>query len=189
MIDLSAAYIAIVPAIVAFIAGIIRQDRLPPLINDAITLVVVLILATIQALLGGKLGGSPLADFVLVASYATALARTPLLASLQEYLQSHVLSFGKPATATTQPSAAPTGTVPPIIHIDVPSLAQQLLGQLNLQQLAALLRDELIKASQTQQLRSDQQATKPMPVAPVPAAPVRANTPQGQTWQGPGGAG
>ncbi len=186
MIDLSALstyYIAALPMIVAFIAGLIRQDKLPKLANEGITLGVVLLLAFVQALLGGNLGGSPLADFAIVASYAGALAHTPLLASLQQYLQSNLLSFGKPAMVTTQPTATPTGAMPPIVHVDVPLLTQQFLQQLNLPQLATLLRDELIKASQTQQLRSDQQTTKPWPVAPV-----RESTPP-QTWQGPGGAG
>ena len=99
MIDLSQLspyYIAAMPAIVAFIAGIIRQDRLPKLANEGITLGVVLILAFVQAVLGGKLGGSTLSDFAIVASYAGALAHTPLLASLQQYLQSISIPDGKP---------------------------------------------------------------------------------------------
>src|SRR5258708_5267427 len=162
--QLSAYYIAALPAIVAFIAGLIRQDRLPKLANEGITLGVVLLLAFVQALLGGNLGGSPLADFAIVASYAGALAHTPLLAALQQYLHSNLFGLGKPATATTPPVVTPTGAMPPIVHVDVPLLTQQFLQQLNLPQLAALLRDELIRASQP----VSQQETKPTPtVQPI----------------------
>lgn len=154
--QLSTYYIVALPAIVAFLAGLLRQDRLPQAVNEALSLIIVLILAAIQALLGGKLGGGTLADFALIASYAAALAHTPPLAALQQYLQSNLFSFGKPVPSAVQ------SQVP---QVDVSALASAILQNINLAQLAALLSNELAKSQV-----SDQTTSPRIPV-------VRANTP------------
>ena len=154
--QLSTYYIVALPAIVAFLAGLLRQDKLPQWLNEGIAFVLVLILAAIQALLGGKLGGGTLADFAIITSYAAALVHTPPLAALQQYLQSNLFSFGKPA-----PSAQP-GQSP---QIDVPALAGAILQNINLAQLA-----ELMKTA----------STSPAPASNLPTSrelpAVRTNT-------------
>ena len=114
------------PVIAAFIAGIIRQDKLPGPANELISLVVVLLIALVQALLGGKLGGSPLADFGIITAYSLALLHTPLGQQFQQGVQSNVLSFGKPAPKPA-PVAPPTM---PTVTIDVNRLAQLLIAEL-----------------------------------------------------------
>jgi hypothetical protein len=171
--QLSVYYIVLLPGIVALVAGLLRQDRLPQGVNEAIAFVVVLLLAGVQALLGGKLGGSALSDFAIIASYAAALVHTPPLAKLQEYLQSNFFSFGSPAPAqpAVPPQAAPVQIPPPIVHIDVAALALQ-------------LSKELMKVA-------SQQAPSPSPARPqVPDLDtVKTSTPpvQSGTWmnQGP----
>ena len=158
--QLSTYYIVALPAIVAFLAGILRQDKLPQWLNEGIAFVLVLILAAIQALLGGKLGGGTLADFALVTSYAAALAHTPPLAALQQYLQSNLFSFGKPV-ASSQPGQ-------PVVQIDAPALASAILQNINLAQLAVLLKAELMKTANT---------------SPAPARPQISNLPTQPTLE------
>jgi hypothetical protein len=165
--QLSTYYVLALPAIVAFLAGLIRQDKLPPLANEIISYAVVLLLSAGQALFGGKLGGSPLADFTMIAAYASTAIHTPPFAKLQQYLQSNVLSLGKP------PAPPPSSSLD---AIDVRALAGQIIAALPLSQLAVMLRDELVKVANSQQ----QQAVTPMadtPTRPVPTAVVRSSVP------------
>lgn len=135
------------PVIVAAIAGVLRQDKFPGPANELISLVVVLLIALLQALLGGKLGGSALADFGIITAYSLALLHTPLGQSLQQGVQSNVLSFGKPAPAP----ASPTPTVPQVT-IDVSRLAQLLIAELG-------------------------KPNVPMPPPPIESMPTQANMP------------
>jgi hypothetical protein len=158
--QLNTYYIIALPAIVAFLAGLIRQDKLPQWLNEALSLVLVLILAAVQALLGGKLGGGTLTDFAIITSYAAALVHTPPLAALQQYLQSNLLSFGKPATSS-QPGQS-------VVQIDTPALAGAILQNINLAQLAVLLKAELMKTANT---------------SPAPARPLVSNLPTQPTLE------
>ena len=64
------------PAIVAFIAGLIRQDNFAPWLNELISYVVIVALAITQTILGGQLGGSSLSNFVIVTALAVAGIQT-----------------------------------------------------------------------------------------------------------------
>lgn len=70
---------------------------------------------------------------------------------------------------------------PPIVHVDVPSLAQQLAVQMPTTQIAAQLRDELVKVASQQQ--AGQKSQTPLP---VPAQPSGVTTPLNQIVPGPG---
>ena len=115
-------FIAALPAIVAAAAGLLRQDKFPRWTNEVISILIVVLIALMQALLGGKLGGSPLADFGIIVAYTMAVLHTPLFQQLQQGVQSNVLSFGKPAQVA--PPAVPQVT------IDVSRLAQLLIAEL-----------------------------------------------------------
>ena len=130
------------PVLAAFIAGIIRQDKLPGPANELISLVVVLLIALVQALLGGKLGGSPLADFGIITAYSLALLHTPLGQSFQQGVQSNVLSFGKPAPKPEPILPLPANTQ---INIDSAAVANMLVQRLDINRLAQLLIAELGK--------------------------------------------
>lgn len=147
------------PVLAAFIAGIIRQDKLPGPANELISLVVVLLIALVQALLGGKLGGSPLADFGIITAYSLALLHTPLGQQFQQGVQSNVLSFGKPA-----PKPAQTPPDVPQISLDSAAVAQMLVQRLDINKLAQLLIAELGKPN------------VPMP-PPIDSQPTQANIP------------
>ena len=144
MIDLTQYYpylIGMMPALVAFVAGVIRQDKLPALANEIISDVLAVGVAIVQALAGGKLGGSPTSDFALVASYTLAVMHTPAFMQFQKNIQSNVLSVGK--------GAAPVPAQP---QLDIPSLARALAQTMDLPQLAMLLRSELMKGVAAQQV-------------------------------------
>lgn len=108
-IDLSALrpfLTALLPLLVAFLAGVIRQDKFPHWLNEAISYVVILALAIVQVYLLGKLTGNTIADFALVAAYMTAILHTSYGQQLQQAVQSNVLSLGKaPPAPSPYPSA------------------------------------------------------------------------------------
>lgn len=108
---------ALLPMIVACIAGVIRQDRLPSWTNELITVCFILIAACIQAFGDGKLGGSPLADFTIVAGYTAAVLHTPLFQQLQGAIQANVVAIGKPKP--------PVPTVPTLDQVLAQMTAQQ----------------------------------------------------------------
>lgn len=149
------------PVIVSIIAGIIRQDRFPQWVNELISILVVLIIAFLQALFGGKLGGSALADFGIIVAYTMAVLHTPLFQQLQQATQS-VTSFGKPASK-------PAATLPtiPQINLDAAGVTALLLQHLDISKLAALLIAELGKPSVP--------ASAPPPVLPIESMPTQTN--------------
>ena len=158
--QLYAYLIAALPALVAFVAGILRQDRLPPLVNEAISDVLGVGVAIVQAWQGGKLGGSPTSDFAIVAAYTLVVMHTPVFQQFQQQIQSNVLSIGSKAPAPA-PAQAPA--------LDIPTLALAIVRNIDITNLVAMLRDEMIKSSR------QAQATMTAPTVPQPI--VRASTP------------
>lgn len=143
--------VVLMPVIVSFLAGAIRQDKLPQLINEAISVVVALVLAALQALLGGKLGGSPFADFGIVAAYTISLLHSAPFQALQKQVQTNVLSTGKPAPQPVAPQPqivfdAQKVAEHLISYLSTPAIAAQIVQQLPMPQLAAMLKNELVKA-------------------------------------------
>lgn len=174
-IDLTQVYpyiIGIMPALVAFAAGVIRQDRLPNLANEIISDALAVGVAVVQAVAGGKLGGSPTSDFALVASYTLAVMHTPAFMQFQKNIQSNVVSLGK--------GASPAPVQPPL---DMAALAMGLAQQINLPQLALLLRNELMKPVPAQQVpavvpqRPQVPEMQTIPNMQSVAQPVRTSTP------------
>lgn len=109
------AVVALLPLLVSAIAGVLRQDRLPTSVNQAISLALAVLAGLFQALEGGKLGGSPIADFLIVSAYTTAVMHSPLFLQLQDAIQSNVFTVGKPQPPTPPPSlpvAAPGTQLP-----------------------------------------------------------------------------
>lgn len=108
-IDLSALsplLTAFLPLLVALIAGVLRQDKFPHWLNEMLSYLVILALALLQVFLIGKLTGSAIADFALVAAYMTAILHTSYGQQLQQAVQTNVLSLGKaPPAPSPYPSA------------------------------------------------------------------------------------
>lgn len=86
---------AALPAISTTVAGILRQDKLPPWINEIISVLVLVATAFVNAALGGKITGNVYADFLIVMGYAGALMHMPLGLMIQGWIQSNIISFGK----------------------------------------------------------------------------------------------
>src|SRR5260221_138716 len=83
---------AFLPVFVAFLAGVLRQDKFPQWANELISYVVILGLALLQVFVIGKLTGNSIADFALVAAYMTAILHTSYGQQLQQAVQTNVLS-------------------------------------------------------------------------------------------------
>ena len=152
--QLNTYFLVLMPMIVAFVAGIIRQDKFPHYVNELITVVVMLVLALLQAFFSGKLGGSPLATFGIVAAYTAALLHTPLGQQLQNTIQTNVLSLGK----------APPPPEPITLEQIATVVAQQFQNYVQAQAMTTSVRPLGIPELPTQQ---------------IPAV-VRANTPPAQ---------
>ena len=146
--QLNTYFLVLMPMIVAFVAGVIRQDKFPHYVNELITVVVMIVLALLQAFFSGKLGGSPLATFGIVAAYTAALLHTPLGQQLQNAIQTNVLSLGK---APPPP--------PPI----------------TLEQIAAVVAQQFQQAMRAQGMVASTHVDQ-MPTQQLPAV-VRTNTP------------
>lgn len=142
------------PGIVAFIAGLIRQDRFPSRINDLISYVVIVILALVQTLLGGQFGGS-IGNFILVAAWSIAALHTRYGQDFQGKVQT-ATSIAKLPPAPAAPPALPT------VNINPEQVAALILQNLNMPQLAALLKSELLASNVA---------------VPVPDQPTQANIP------------
>lgn len=136
---------AAMPAIVALIAGLIRQDGFKPAVNESISVCTILVLAITQTLLGGQgfgLGGG-LTNFVMV----TALAFIGLDNKYGQMLLLKVQS-----STSLVKAAAPSITLPqnPVINIppiNTQALAEETVRRMNLPYLASLLKDELVAVS------------------------------------------
>ncbi len=173
--QLNTYYIILLPLIVSFVAGIIRQDRLPQLVNEGISYAVALILSLGQALFGAKLGGSILADFGIVSAYTLAMLHGPLFQKLQQAVQTKVLSAGP----------APTASDP--LYQELQTALASLLSS-HLQDINGLLQQFLnglqgtLSAQQPSAPQVQQQPVPPMPVQqfqqPSPFL-VRAPQPDG----------
>lgn len=142
------------PAIVAFLAGLLRQDRLDTpkweWINELLFHVVLLGMAFVQTMLGGQWGGSGVSNFVIVASLSYGALSTKYGSNFLQGVQS--------ATSIRKlPPAPPAAPVVPPININVEQLAQVLAPMvaplftqhLNLAQLAQLLKSELLASNQS----------------------------------------
>jgi len=143
---LSPVLTAFLPVFVAFIAGVLRQDKFPHWLNELISYLVILALALLQVFLIGKLTGSAIADFALVAAYMTAILHTAYGQQLQQAVQTNVLSLGKAAPA---PSPYPSAE-------DIAAVV--------LQQLAAMY-------PPTASVRVDQMQTQSIPAATRTSTP------------------
>jgi hypothetical protein len=151
--QMNAMFGAIMPVIVAFVAGLLRQDSFatPKLewINELIFHVVILGLALAQTALGGTWGGSSISNFVIVASLSYGALST---------------KYGNGLLAKVQ-TASSIGKAPPAPAPQLPQI------NINVAALAALLLDELRKSQPI-----DQQPTSQIPALQV----VRENTPPQQ---------
>ena len=146
--QLNAAFGVLMPMIVAALAGVIRQDRFPTWLNEFISYLIIIVLAIAQTWLGGTFDGTlgSLSNFILAAAWSIAVLHTKFGQQLQGSVQT-ATSFGK-----LPPEA------PPLPQINI-----------NVVQLAQLLRDELVRLQPI-----DQQPTTTMP------AIVRESTPPPQ---------
>jgi hypothetical protein len=100
------------PIVVAFIAGLLRQDGLPQAVNEAITVGLLLLAAIGDAIYNHRLTNNLMLDFIVVAGYAAAIVQLPQLQALQGYLQSNALAFIKAAADLPEPPAPPAQIVP-----------------------------------------------------------------------------
>src|SRR5260221_5615348 len=92
--QLTTYYIVLLPVIVSFVAGVLRQDRLPQLLNEGISYAVALILSAVQAILCGKLGGRPFSDFGIVATFTLAMNHVPLFPKFHQASHSKAANVG-----------------------------------------------------------------------------------------------
>lgn len=109
----------VLPFIVAFVAGVLRQDGFEKTryewINEFIFHAVLLGLAAAQTLLGGNLGGSGLANFLFAVVASYALLDTKFGKSLLQNIQT-------PTSLMKAPPAPPALTLESIAAV----IAQQL---------------------------------------------------------------
>src|SRR6266704_5053551 len=96
-------FLALLPVLIGLLAGLIRQDKFPKWANEAILFAFIMLVALIQALLDGKLGDSPLADFMLIGGYCTALIKLTPINDLMKSVQS-VTSIGGKAPVPVAPA-------------------------------------------------------------------------------------
>jgi hypothetical protein len=143
-------FLIVLPAFVGIVAGLIRQDKFPKWANELILLALILIVALIQALLDGKLGASPIADFMIIGTYCAAAIHLTPISNLMNVVQSTTSVGG---------------------HVDAPS-SSSLLNLSDLQQigtlLAPMLAQELVKLRLVGSTPVQQQNT---PQSPFPAQP------------------
>lgn len=92
------AFTALLPLFSTVFAGIVRQDRLTPWLNDLISFVTPLGAGVINAAANGAPTNGNGLLFLTVSALLANLSHVPLLYSAQQWLQSRVLSLGiKPA--------------------------------------------------------------------------------------------
>src|SRR6266568_391313 len=115
-------FLALLPVLIGLLAGLIRQDKFPKWANEAILFAFIVLVALIQALLDGKLGTSPLADFMILGGYCTALIKLTPINDLMKSVQSVTSIGGHPAPAT--PASFDLGALANKI---APFLAQELV--------------------------------------------------------------
>ncbi len=171
IIDLSQVhtlFLFVLPALLGVLAGLIRQDKLPKWLNELILLAIVGLVALSQALLDGKLGTSPLADFMILGTYCTALIKLTPINDLMKSVQSVTSIGGKAPVVTSSP-------------LDLGQLANRI---------APFLAQELVKlrmASAIPVVQPSQQAQSPVQqsniafTTPVPQPPY-ANPVQPQVY-------
>src|SRR6266702_5605876 len=161
-------FLALLPVLVGIVAGLIRQDKFPKWANEAILFAFIVLVALIQALLDGKLGDSPLADFMLIGGYCTALIKLTPINDLMKSVQSVTSIGGKAPVVTSSP-------------LDLGQLANRI---------APFLAQELVKlrmASAIPVVQPSQQAQSPVQqsniafTTPVPQPPY-ANPVQPQVY-------
>ena len=161
-------FLALLPVLIGLLAGLIRQDKFKPWINEAILFAFIVLVALIQALLDGKLGASPIADFMLVGGYCTALIKLTPINDLMKSVQSVTSIGGKAPVVTSSP-------------LDLGQLANRI---------APFLAQELVKlrmASAIPVVQPSQQAQSPVQqsniafTTPVPQPPY-ANPVQPQVY-------
>lgn len=105
---------AVLPFVVTFVAGILRQDGLPSKVNEGITIALVLIAAAVVALYNHALTPDAPLDLVVILGYTTAIMRLPFMQGLQQYLQSNWVNvILSDAAKLAQASARATSTVSP----------------------------------------------------------------------------
>ncbi len=131
---------AAMPAIVALIAGLIRQDGWKPATNELISTVVILALAITQTLLGGAWGGSGLANFAIITALAFIGLDNKYGQMLQLKIQTTTSVVKAAAPSIPFPTPAPI-VIPPI---NTQALAEEVMKRVNLPYLASLLKDELV---------------------------------------------
>lgn len=98
----------LLPLVVTFIAGLLRQDGLPKQANEGITITLVLAASVVSALYDKALSNNALLDFVVVVGYMTAIIRLPAMQDLQQYLQSNWLNVLKSAAGAAAQDNKPT---------------------------------------------------------------------------------
>ncbi|MBE3561944.1 MAG: hypothetical protein IMW89_22385 [Ktedonobacteraceae bacterium] len=99
--------VAILPGIITLISAWLTHAKLPESVNALISGVIVLVSALVWALIGGKLAGDLVTDFVLIAGYSAALVAGPLK-PLHQWLMYKIPSpfgifFPAPAESDPQP--------------------------------------------------------------------------------------
>lgn len=121
--QISMVFALAMPAVVAFLAGVLRQDRFPARINELISYIVIVLLAIVQTWLGGQFGGT-IGNFLLVMAWAAIGLHTRYGQDFQAAIQ----------TATSIGKLPPAPPQIPQINVNVAQLAALLLAEFQKQQ-------------------------------------------------------
>lgn len=86
----------LLPVPIALIAGVLRQDRFNPFINEIISQGIIFLVALASFLfgVGGHLTGNPQVDFLALVAYCGWLSNQAPFKPLHTYLQTNLLSLG-----------------------------------------------------------------------------------------------
>jgi hypothetical protein len=163
---------ALVPILVAVIAGVMRQNHWPNLVNEIISYGLVLVLSAANAYLDGKLvGASFFSSFLIIVAYAAASINSQPYQALQQWLQANIFSYGEKVS-----KPGPDGK--PII--DQNALANLIASELqrNTPVIVALLGDAINKSlgRQVQAINSVIPARASAVTQTI--VPVKPDTPQ-----------
>lgn len=186
MSNLNLVFTAVVPIIVAIVAGALRQDKLSNVVNEIISYSLVLVLSACGAFLDDKLiSGNIVTNALIIVAYAAATLQTGMFQALQAWIQSNIFSLGQQVSKTGPggvpqlDSTALAGMIATELTKNAPAIVALLGGEIN-NYLNGLVRQRATvpaRASQATQAFTPVPAARPASQAPVntPAAGVMAH--------------
>lgn len=145
-------FTALVPILVAGIAGLLRQDKYSYIVNEIISYAVVLILSGFSAYLDGKLITNNIGTTALIIiAYAAASLNTGPYVALQSYIQANIFRIGPQISK-------PGANGQPIL--DPQALAKLVASELsqNAPAIMAVVNTELTKLLRAQSSRAQDNA-------------------------------